>query len=281
MWGGWWRWALVSLDGVAPSRMVSVSASVNLPLQHKVQKFSSGTGSPGWSQKRAVKRLSWWWWWFWAQIWLYQRRTVTVYTEHCPAHCFMPGIISLIITCTGIIWNNSVSRRTRPGRGSNRTSATANVTLYCTWRPSVLHTGPHGQVKELSVSRTPLTEVAREWPKNPTSSTASCKGPTLLLPIGLPNADGLSEFFYQWPGSESVVNGCQIIVIIVHTSQLSRIVLNSSVVIYGSLVGCSSQPCGWISVSVQVRFTRQCRCDIPTPVWERWSVVSCDDDSIS
>jgi len=99
-------------------------------------------------------------------------------------------------------------------------------------------------VNELSVSRTPLTEVAREWPKNPTSSTASCKGPTLLLPIGLPNADGLSEFFYQWLGSESVVNGCQIIVIIVHTSQLSRIVLNSSVVIYGSLVGCSSQPCG-------------------------------------
>jgi len=30
--GGWWRWALVSLDGVAPSRMVDVSASVNLPL---------------------------------------------------------------------------------------------------------------------------------------------------------------------------------------------------------------------------------------------------------
>jgi len=44
--GGWWRWALVSLDGVAPSRMVSVSASVNLPLHHKVQKLSSGTGSP-------------------------------------------------------------------------------------------------------------------------------------------------------------------------------------------------------------------------------------------
>jgi len=31
-----------------------VSASVNLPLYHKVQKFSSGTGSPGWSQKGAV-----------------------------------------------------------------------------------------------------------------------------------------------------------------------------------------------------------------------------------
>jgi len=46
MGGGWWRWAMVSPDGVAPSRMVRVSASVNLPLHHKVQKFSSGTGSP-------------------------------------------------------------------------------------------------------------------------------------------------------------------------------------------------------------------------------------------
>jgi len=45
--GGRWRWALVSLDGVAPSRMVGVSASVNLPLHHKVQKLSSGTGSRG------------------------------------------------------------------------------------------------------------------------------------------------------------------------------------------------------------------------------------------
>jgi len=46
-WGGWWRWALVSQDGVAPSRMVSVSASVNLPLHHNVQNSSAGTGSPG------------------------------------------------------------------------------------------------------------------------------------------------------------------------------------------------------------------------------------------
>jgi len=55
--GGWWRWALVSLDGVVPSRMVSVFAFVNLRLHHEVQKFSSGTGSSGWSRKRAVKRL--------------------------------------------------------------------------------------------------------------------------------------------------------------------------------------------------------------------------------
>jgi len=34
-----------------------VSASVNLPLHHKVQKFSSGTGSPGWSRKKGRKML--------------------------------------------------------------------------------------------------------------------------------------------------------------------------------------------------------------------------------
>jgi len=62
--GGWWRRALVSPDGVAPSRMVSVPASVNLPLCHKVQKFSSGTGSAGWSQKKGRKTVVvvvWWW----------------------------------------------------------------------------------------------------------------------------------------------------------------------------------------------------------------------------
>jgi len=59
--GGWWRWALVGPDGVALSRMVGVSASVSLRLHHIVQKFDSGTGSPVWSRKRAVKR--WWWWW--------------------------------------------------------------------------------------------------------------------------------------------------------------------------------------------------------------------------
>jgi len=35
-----------------PSWMVGVSASVSLPLHHKVQKFSSGTSSAGWSQKK-------------------------------------------------------------------------------------------------------------------------------------------------------------------------------------------------------------------------------------
>jgi len=37
--------------------MVNVSASVNLPLHYEVQKFSSGTGSPGWSQKKGRKTV--------------------------------------------------------------------------------------------------------------------------------------------------------------------------------------------------------------------------------
>jgi len=60
--GGWWTWASVSPDGVAPSQMVDVSASVNLPLHHKVQKFSAGTGSSGWSRKKGRKTVVVWWW---------------------------------------------------------------------------------------------------------------------------------------------------------------------------------------------------------------------------
>jgi len=37
--------------------MVGVSASVNLPLHHKVQKFSSGTGSSAWSWKKGRKMV--------------------------------------------------------------------------------------------------------------------------------------------------------------------------------------------------------------------------------
>jgi len=48
---GWSGWS------GAHGQMVSVSASVNLPLQHKVQKFSSGTGSPGRSQKKGRKTV--------------------------------------------------------------------------------------------------------------------------------------------------------------------------------------------------------------------------------
>jgi len=41
--------------------MISVSASVNLPLHHKVQKFSSGSGSPGGPGKKGRKMVVVWW----------------------------------------------------------------------------------------------------------------------------------------------------------------------------------------------------------------------------
>ena len=53
--GGGGHWLLV--DGVAPIRMVGVSVSVNLPLHHEVQKFSSDSGSPGWSLKKGRKTV--------------------------------------------------------------------------------------------------------------------------------------------------------------------------------------------------------------------------------
>jgi len=53
-------WALFSPDGVAPSRMVGVSASVSLSLHHKVQLFSSGTSSPGWALKKDRKTVVVW-----------------------------------------------------------------------------------------------------------------------------------------------------------------------------------------------------------------------------
>ena len=38
-----------------------MSASVNLSLHHETQKFSSGTGSPGWSRKKGRKTVVMWW----------------------------------------------------------------------------------------------------------------------------------------------------------------------------------------------------------------------------
>jgi len=51
---------VVSPGGVALSRIVGVSASVNLSMQQQVQKFSSGTGSPGWSRKKGRKTVVVW-----------------------------------------------------------------------------------------------------------------------------------------------------------------------------------------------------------------------------
>jgi len=58
--GGWWRWyhCLVRMEWRPGG---GVSASVSLPLHHKVQKFSSGTVSPGWSRKKGRKTVMVWW----------------------------------------------------------------------------------------------------------------------------------------------------------------------------------------------------------------------------
>ena len=91
--GWWWRWALVSSDGVAPSRIVGVSASVNLLLQHKVQKFSCGTGSPGWSRKKDHKIVAVvWCCMIWFGIELFRMLSETAYgkinTEIYCTHSF-------------------------------------------------------------------------------------------------------------------------------------------------------------------------------------------------
>ena len=59
--GGGGHW-LVRM-GVAPSQMVGVSASVNLPLHHKSRCSLLAPAHPGGPGKRAVKRL-----WLWCDV---------------------------------------------------------------------------------------------------------------------------------------------------------------------------------------------------------------------
>jgi len=73
---------VVSPDGLAPSRMVGVSASVDLSLHHEVQKFSSGTGSPGWSRKKGRKMV--------VEVYYFkilQWRSLTNAVGHCQSDC--------------------------------------------------------------------------------------------------------------------------------------------------------------------------------------------------
>jgi len=55
--GGWWRWALISPDGVAPSRMVGLSASVIFPCSIKSRNSLLAMAHLGGPGKRAVYRL--------------------------------------------------------------------------------------------------------------------------------------------------------------------------------------------------------------------------------
>jgi len=75
---------------------------------------------------------------------------VTFYRGHLWTLCCLTGIISLIITCIGIIFTQVLLRRQTRHTGlwlglNSGARHTVHVTLYCTWRPSGLATGLHGQ----------------------------------------------------------------------------------------------------------------------------------------
>jgi len=55
---------------------------LNLPLHHKVQKFSSGTGSPRWSRKRAVKRL-------WCGVWCSSQNSTALCSQGHRSNCLV------------------------------------------------------------------------------------------------------------------------------------------------------------------------------------------------
>ena len=141
---------MVSPDGVAPSRMVGVSASVNLPLHHKVKKFSSGTGSPGWSRKKGHKMVVVVWLHDILYTWVRPRRmpcqrgcsqyvaaaTPTVWQRQSPGHC-----ATLRPTSSRSSERSSAASQTAPGLQCSRlktargccTAQTRNAQQYsCT-----------------------------------------------------------------------------------------------------------------------------------------------------
>jgi len=83
--------------------------------------------------------------------------SVTVYRGHRRALCFPArDYLAGHHVHRNYLKNSFFSRRTHPGRGSNRSSATANVMLYCTWRPSGLTIGLHGQGYIYNLSKVSL-----------------------------------------------------------------------------------------------------------------------------
>jgi len=60
--GGWWRWALVSPEGVVPAGWSVCLPLLISPSTIKSRSSLLAPAHPGGPGKRAVKRL--WWWWF-------------------------------------------------------------------------------------------------------------------------------------------------------------------------------------------------------------------------
>jgi len=78
----------------------------------------------------------------------------------------------------------------RQGRGSNRSSATANVTLYCTWCPSGLTIGLHGQGSVLPVSTFNITLVHNGPSCRPNKSMSSnLVKPDALVQLFIPHSE--------------------------------------------------------------------------------------------
>jgi len=55
--GGWWSWALVCPDGVAPTRMVNKSSYIIFPCIIKSRSSLLALAHPAGPGKRAIKRL--------------------------------------------------------------------------------------------------------------------------------------------------------------------------------------------------------------------------------
>jgi len=78
---------------------------------------------------------------------------------------FPAGIKFVFIMCIGIIrYNSLVGGR---ARAEAQSLATKRVTLYCTWRPSALTTGPHGQVASGRLSNFECVCFKMDWLKMP------------------------------------------------------------------------------------------------------------------
>ena len=60
-WGGWWRWAVVSPDGVAPSRWSVCLPLLIFPSAIKSRSSLLAPAHPGGPGERAARRL----WWLW------------------------------------------------------------------------------------------------------------------------------------------------------------------------------------------------------------------------
>ena len=73
-----------------------MSASVNLALHHKVQKFSSGTGSPGWSRKKGRKTVVVWWWFF---VYLFRK----VLSQGAMRACAKENVTLVLFCCERIM----------------------------------------------------------------------------------------------------------------------------------------------------------------------------------